>query len=182
MPFGAEVREDGTTRFRLWAPAAEIVELWLEDHARALPMARDAGGWVELVTREAPPGTRYQFRIDGELLVPDPASRFQPEEQSLAFHRTLLSVREKEIAPLLAGEPTPRAQWSAIGETSLEAEWTLPGEQVLRLIANLGPAPAAHGGPAPDWGRRLYGLGLPGPRWEVLPPWSVGWFLWEPDR
>ncbi len=102
-------------------------------------------------------------------------------QQSLAFHRTLLSVREKEICPLLAGEPTPRAQWSAIGETSLEAEWTLPGEQVLRLIANLGPAPAAHGGPAPDWGRRLYGLGLPGPRWELLPPWSVGWFLWEPD-
>ena len=80
MPFGAEVREDGTTRFRLWAPAAAIVELWLEDQARALPMARDAGGWAELVTREAPPGTRYQFRIDGELLVPDPASRFQPED------------------------------------------------------------------------------------------------------
>ncbi len=24
------------------------------------------------------PGTRYSFRIDGELLVPDPASRYQP--------------------------------------------------------------------------------------------------------
>ena len=41
-------------------------------------MARDAGGWAELVTRDAPPGTRYRFRIDGDLLVPDPASRFQP--------------------------------------------------------------------------------------------------------
>ena len=29
MPFGAEVREDGTTRFRLWAPGARQVELWL---------------------------------------------------------------------------------------------------------------------------------------------------------
>jgi len=78
MPFGAEVREDGTTRFRLWAPGARQVELWLEEPGRAVAMPRDAGGWAEYVTREAPPGTRYRYRIDGELLVPDPAARFQP--------------------------------------------------------------------------------------------------------
>ncbi len=78
MPFGAEVREDGSTRFRLWAPGAERVELWLEEAGRTLPMARDAGGWAEHVTREAPVGTRYRFRIDGQTLVPDPAARFQP--------------------------------------------------------------------------------------------------------
>ncbi len=54
--------------------------LWLEADGRALPMTRDAGGWAELVTRDAPPGTRYRFRIDGDLLVPDPASRFQPSD------------------------------------------------------------------------------------------------------
>ena len=78
MPFGAEVREDGTTRFRLWAPGARQVELWLEEPRRAVAMARDADGWAECVTREAPAGTRYRYRIDGELLVPDPAARFQP--------------------------------------------------------------------------------------------------------
>jgi maltooligosyltrehalose trehalohydrolase len=78
MPFGAEVREDGTTRFRLWAPGARQVELWLEKPGRAVAMPRDAGGWAEYVTREASPGTRYRYRIDGELLVPDPAARFQP--------------------------------------------------------------------------------------------------------
>ena len=78
MPFGAEVREDGTTRFRLWAPGARQVELWLEEPGRAVAMPRDAGGWAEYVTREAPPGTRYRYRIDRELLVPDPAARFQP--------------------------------------------------------------------------------------------------------
>jgi malto-oligosyltrehalose trehalohydrolase len=78
MPFGAEVREDGTTRFRLWAPGARHVELWLEESRRAVAMPRDAGGWAEYVTREAPAGTRYRYRIDGELLVPDPAARFQP--------------------------------------------------------------------------------------------------------
>lgn len=70
MPFGAEARQDGTTRFRVWAPAAESVALWLEAEGRALPMTRDAGGWAELVTRAAPPGARYRFRIDGDLLVP----------------------------------------------------------------------------------------------------------------
>jgi malto-oligosyltrehalose trehalohydrolase len=78
MPFGACVREDGTTRFRLWSPGARHVELWLEDGSRALPMPRDAGGWAEYVTHEAPPGTRYRYRIDGVMLVPDPAARFQP--------------------------------------------------------------------------------------------------------
>jgi malto-oligosyltrehalose trehalohydrolase len=78
MPFGAEVREDGATRFRLWAPGARQVELWLEEPGRAVAMPRDAGGWAEHVTRDAPPGTRYRYRIDGELLVPDPAARFQP--------------------------------------------------------------------------------------------------------
>jgi len=78
MPFGAEVREDGTTRFRLWAPGARQVELWLEEPGRAVAMPRDAGGWAEYVTREAPAGTRYRYRIDRELLVPDPAARFQP--------------------------------------------------------------------------------------------------------
>jgi maltooligosyltrehalose trehalohydrolase len=80
MPFGAEAREDGTTRFRIWAPGAHSVELWLEQQQRAFPMPRDAGGWAEFSTREAPPGARYRFRIDGTLLVPDPASRFQPED------------------------------------------------------------------------------------------------------
>jgi malto-oligosyltrehalose trehalohydrolase len=78
MPFGAAVREDGTTRFRLWSPGASQVELWLEEPGRAIAMPRDAGGWAEYVTRDAPAGTRYRYRIDGGMLVPDPAARFQP--------------------------------------------------------------------------------------------------------
>ena len=78
MPFGAETRDDGATRFRLWAPSAQSVELWLADRQQGFTMPRDAAGWAERVTRDAPAGTRYSFRIDGELLVPDPASRYQP--------------------------------------------------------------------------------------------------------
>ncbi|HEV3346443.1 MAG TPA: malto-oligosyltrehalose trehalohydrolase [Methylomirabilota bacterium] len=78
MPFGALPQGDGGTMFRLWSPGADRVELWLEEPKRAVPMPRDAGGWAEYVSREAPPGTRYRYRIDGEMLVPDPAARYQP--------------------------------------------------------------------------------------------------------
>ena len=79
MPFGAEANADGTTRFALWAPTAHSVELWLEAPKQAVPMERDAAGWAR-VAAPAPPGTRYRYRIDGDTLVPDPASRFQPED------------------------------------------------------------------------------------------------------
>lgn len=83
MPFGAECREDGTVRFRLWAPklAALSVRL-LNLSPRDLPMVAIDGGWFELVTDQARAGTRYQFVIDdlpeGPRAVPDPVSRFQP--------------------------------------------------------------------------------------------------------
>jgi maltooligosyltrehalose trehalohydrolase len=78
MPFGAELRDDGT-RFRLWAPAASSVELVLEGGRGTAIMDAVGGGWFELLAR-APAGTRYRFRIDGGTLVPDPASRFQPDD------------------------------------------------------------------------------------------------------
>jgi maltooligosyltrehalose trehalohydrolase len=81
MPFGAERLADGRTRFRFWAPSAKAVELVLgSDHdARVLDMPRDADGWGELVC-DAQAGTRYRYRINGDLLVPDPASRYNPED------------------------------------------------------------------------------------------------------
>jgi maltooligosyltrehalose trehalohydrolase len=80
MPFGAECRDDGSVRFRLWAPAARNVDVCLVRDARysQLQMDRCAQGWFELVTDAASPGARYRFRINGGQEVPDPASRFQP--------------------------------------------------------------------------------------------------------
>ena len=75
LPFGAEIVPGGV-RFRLWAPAAKKVEVIFE---REIEMqGRD--GWFEAVTKEARAGTGYRYRIDGKDLVPDPASRFQPED------------------------------------------------------------------------------------------------------
>jgi len=82
MPFGAEVLEDGSVRFRIWAPAASRVDLCLggELGERCLAMKDTGSGWFERVIREAGPGSLYHYRIDGRQAVPDPASRFQPRD------------------------------------------------------------------------------------------------------
>jgi malto-oligosyltrehalose trehalohydrolase len=43
-------------------------------------MNKSDDGWHEAVESSAGPGTRYRYRIDGAEMVPDPASRFQPED------------------------------------------------------------------------------------------------------
>jgi len=73
--FGPALHENGVT-FRLWAPAAKQVDLLLDT---AMPMERE-GECYRLFVPGARAGTRYQFRIDRELAIPDPASRFQPED------------------------------------------------------------------------------------------------------
>src|ERR1700684_1175999 len=82
MPFGAECRDDGKVRFRLWAPAARQVEIALEGTKEPTRIALEQReqGWFELVTDAAKPGTLYRYRINGEKEVPDPASRFQPRD------------------------------------------------------------------------------------------------------
>src|ERR1700758_463905 len=75
--FGPKLSSDGTT-FRLWAPAAKRVDLLLGQQRQALASAKH--GWFETTLADAKAGTRYRFRIDDEVDVPDPASAFQPED------------------------------------------------------------------------------------------------------
>jgi maltooligosyltrehalose trehalohydrolase len=74
--FGPRVSADGVS-FRLWAPAAQRVDLVL-DQPQA--MRRGDDGWFCLDVRGLTAGARYRFRIDGEIDVPDPASSFQPDD------------------------------------------------------------------------------------------------------
>jgi malto-oligosyltrehalose trehalohydrolase len=80
MPFGAELQADGSVRFRFWAPSHERIELRLQGQEGALEMQREAGGWHTLQTARAARGSRYQFILPDGLAVPDPASRFQPDD------------------------------------------------------------------------------------------------------
>jgi maltooligosyltrehalose trehalohydrolase len=81
MPFGAELTEAGV-RFRLWAPGARKVDLVTDpgSAARVIPMQSQDGGWYQTLSRDARAGTLYRFRIDGEIEVADPASRYNPED------------------------------------------------------------------------------------------------------
>ncbi len=76
--FGPELTAQGVT-FRLWAPAARSVDL-VVDRGRPRRMPPQGDGWHALAVAGADKGTRYRFRIDGELEVPDPASAFQPDD------------------------------------------------------------------------------------------------------
>jgi len=80
MPQGAEVQPAGGVRFRLWAPGVDAVDLALEGDEAPLRMAALDEGWHELVVLRAGPGTRYQFVLPDGSRVPDPASRFQPDD------------------------------------------------------------------------------------------------------
>lgn len=80
MPFGAEVRPDGCVRFRLFAPSAEQVSVAIEGSPEPLPMVASGDGWHELLTNGARAGSLYRFQMPDGQRVPDPASRFQPQD------------------------------------------------------------------------------------------------------
>jgi len=76
---GAELQPGGGADVRVWAPACSRLELVRPDTNAVLPMEREAGGHFRVIDRDAKAGERYWFRLDGERLRPDPASRWQPD-------------------------------------------------------------------------------------------------------
>jgi maltooligosyltrehalose trehalohydrolase len=78
FPVGAEVVGDGLVRFRVWAPAAERVEVVLSSRKSPEILGPEGQGYFSAVI-QAHAGDGYRFRLDGSSdLYPDPVSRFQP--------------------------------------------------------------------------------------------------------
>jgi maltooligosyltrehalose trehalohydrolase len=78
FPIGAEPLSDGVTHFRVWAPAANRVEVILSS-GPATSLEREPDGHFSGLVK-AGAGARYQFQLDTvDRPLPDPASRFQPE-------------------------------------------------------------------------------------------------------
>lgn len=77
---GASVLPGGGVQFRVWAPRARHVEVELEMPRGAVlqPLRAVGDGFFTGVVPEAGPGSRYRYRLDGGVPLPDPASRFQP--------------------------------------------------------------------------------------------------------
>lgn len=79
MPFGAQITEAGVL-FRIWASKFKTIDLKIAGREATLPLDALGDGWHELHVPEIGPGTRYKFVLPNGLEVPDPASRFQPED------------------------------------------------------------------------------------------------------
>ena len=76
---GARVAPEGT-HFNVWAPSAGRVEVVFTDHSRAaLSLDSRDRGYFEGFAPQVGGGARYWYRLDGGPLLPDPASRYQPE-------------------------------------------------------------------------------------------------------
>ena len=79
-PSQGAVLEAGGVRFRLWAPGCDAVSLALEADGRVLPMQARPDGFHELHVPGVGAGTLYRYQLPDGLRVPDPASRFQPQD------------------------------------------------------------------------------------------------------
>jgi maltooligosyltrehalose trehalohydrolase len=75
LPFGANLIDDGRTRFRLYAPAQRAVAVAIEDRPH-LPMTDRGDGWFE-ATADCGAGTHYRYQLGSGEAIPDPVSRAQ---------------------------------------------------------------------------------------------------------
>ena len=80
-------------------------------------MRRGDDGWFTADVAGATAGTRYKFRIDDEIDVPDPASAFQPDDVSgpseVIDHASLPLARAGLARPAVARNRAARNAMSA---------------------------------------------------------------------
>jgi malto-oligosyltrehalose trehalohydrolase len=81
LPFGANLRADGTVAFAIWAPGRETgtLKLFREGGDLCLPMTRSSDGWFRIETDQAAAGSLYAYDFGDGIDYPDPASRRQPQ-------------------------------------------------------------------------------------------------------
>ena len=125
---------DGCTAFRAAAHRATASRSVCGRRPRATvtlaarPAARDdaeRGEWFELHVPEAGAGTRYRFRIDDEMDIPDPASHFQPRGRARA-ERSDRSRRFRMAGARLARTALGAKRLSRSPCRHVHAEGTLP--------------------------------------------------------
>jgi maltooligosyltrehalose trehalohydrolase len=67
--------DEGSTRFRIWAPAQAMMTLRLDSND--LVMTAMSEGWFEAISPDARPGSHYEFVLADGTTVPDPTARAQ---------------------------------------------------------------------------------------------------------
>lgn len=80
--YGTNFLADGSVEFNFLAPEAKNVKLCLEIDGKLqeFEMLQKEGGIYTLKTKKAHHGMFYCYKINNDLKVPDPASRFQPDD------------------------------------------------------------------------------------------------------
>ncbi len=79
LPIGAEVSPGGGAHFRVWAPRHRTVEVVVNGFD-PIELQQEPGGYFSGFSSTAQHDDLYGFRLDkSERVLPDPASRFQPE-------------------------------------------------------------------------------------------------------
>lgn len=79
MRFGAEVRNGGT-RFKIWAPKCRHLKLRIKGRRSLLDMESMGDGWHRLDVDGVKAGARYEYILPDGSEIPDPASRYQPDD------------------------------------------------------------------------------------------------------
>jgi maltooligosyltrehalose trehalohydrolase len=165
------VVDGGAATYRVWAPAATVVDLMTEH--TVTPMEPDGDGMFS-TTVAGGHGDRYRYRIDGATILPDPMSREQPEgvrgPSAVVDPTTFtwtddgwpgLTLEELVIYELHVGAFTPAGTFDAVvprlaelrdlGVTAIELMpvATFPGRRGWGYDGLYTSAPhAAYGGPA----------------------------------
>ncbi|WP_083897468.1 malto-oligosyltrehalose trehalohydrolase [Azospirillum sp. B506] len=125
-PIGVELLPGGA-HARVWAPEAMQVELVAEPDGCATALGGEGNGYFSGTVPGLGVGALYRFRLDGgEMLYPDPMSRFQPEgpqgpSQLVDPHRFAWSdqgwqgraIRGQVIYEMHIGTFTPEGTWEA---------------------------------------------------------------------
>lgn len=76
---GVNFDEKGLANVVLWAPEADRVEILLLSHNIKIPLICEEYGYWTLETDLLLPDEKYQFILNGEKYLPDPASLSQPD-------------------------------------------------------------------------------------------------------
>jgi maltooligosyltrehalose trehalohydrolase len=172
FPIGAEPQPGGGVHFRVWAPTPESISLVIEDgdDSRDVSLEPEGGGYFSRFIPEAAAGTRYRYRLDGDLL-PDPASRYQPDgpfgPSQVVDPRTYewttgpsqgLSMHGQIIYEMHVGTFTPEGTWrSAATKLPLLAQTGITVLEVMPVSEFPGRFGWGYDGVFPYAPTRLYG-------------------------
>jgi maltooligosyltrehalose trehalohydrolase len=156
----------------VWAPAPETVSLVIDRNGQPhdVGLETQPGGYRAAFVGDAASGTRYWYRVNGDLL-PDPASRYQPDGPFgasevvdpgryvwKAARSAGVSMRGQVISEIHVGTFTPEGTWaSAASKLPLLARTGITMVEVMPVAEFPGRFGWGYDGVFPFAPTRLYG-------------------------